>query len=252
VFRKRMLLIPAIISLMNSSQSYSQQVPSNLNPQIIGKTSILSADSKDQTLANHVAERLQLSGLLVDFKIEIKVIGSSAELEGIVGNKAQKDAALTVTRQTTGIVQVVDKLQILPEATANVVIQSSQVPMLPTPTPLPGNMPGNAGGMRQLPSQNQMIPEPIPVGQSGMSYSYDVNPPKMPPYAWPSYAPTNNFSRVAYPEAYPANAWPFIGPVHPFPKVPLGWRSVKLEWDDGHWWFSQCATKHNYWKLRYW
>jgi hypothetical protein len=73
----------------------------------------------------------------------------------------------------------------------------------------------------------------------------------MPPYAWPTYAPYNNYSRVAYPEAYPMNAWPFIGPIHPFPKVPLGWRSVKLEWDDGYWWFSRTATKHDWWRLRF-
>ena len=77
-------------------------------------------------------------------------------------------------------------------------------------------------------------------------------PPKMPPYAWPTYAPYNNYSRVAYPEAYPYNAWPFIGPPYPFPKVPLGWRSVKLEWDDGYWWYSRTASKYDWWKLRYW
>ena len=81
---------------------------------------------------------------------------------------------------------------------------------------------------------------------------YDLNPPRMPPYSWPTYAPYNNFSRVAYPEAYPYNAWPFIGPIYPFPKVPLGWRSVKLEWDDGHWWYSKLQCKHDWWRLRYW
>ena len=29
-------------------------------------------------------------------------------------------------------------------------------------------------------------------------------------------------------------------------------RSVKLEWDDGYWWFGQVGNKHNWWKLRYW
>ncbi len=252
VLGKRIFLIPALLGLMNSSTGYSQQIPSTLDPQVIGKSSIQSADVKDQNLANQIAKRLQESGLLHDFKIEIKVSGGNAELEGVVGTATQKDSALSVARQTSGLIQVVDKLQILPEPTANVIIQSAQIPM---PQPFPGS-PGNMQnpGMRPMPAPgaNQMIPEPLPVGQSGGSYSYDMNPPKMPPYAWPSYAPHNNYSRVGYPEAYPANAWPFIGPVYPFPKVPLGWRSVKLEWDDGHWWFSQTATKHNYWKLRYW
>jgi hypothetical protein len=80
----------------------------------------------------------------------------------------------------------------------------------------------------------------------------DLSPPKMPPYAWPTYAPYNNYSRVAYPTLYPYNAWPFIGPFYPFPKVPLGWRSVKLQWNDGHWWYSKTATGHDWWRVRYW
>jgi hypothetical protein len=94
--------------------------------------------------------------------------------------------------------------------------------------------------------------EPAPVFQAPAPSPYDLNPPKMPPYAWPTYAPYNNYSRVAYPLDYPYNAWPYIGPCYPFPKVPLGWRSVKLEWDDGYWWFSKTATKNNWWHLRYW
>ena len=73
----------------------------------------------------------------------------------------------------------------------------------------------------------------------------------MPPYAWPTYAPYNNYSRVGTPLAYPYNSFPFIGPVYPFPKVPLGWRSVRLEWDDGFWWFSKTASRWDWWKLRY-
>jgi hypothetical protein len=74
----------------------------------------------------------------------------------------------------------------------------------------------------------------------------------MPPYAWPTYAPYNNYSRVGYPTLYPQQSWPFIGPLYPFPKVPLGWRAVKLEWQDGHWWLSRYATPHDWWMLKYW
>jgi hypothetical protein len=59
-------------------------------------------------------------------------------------------------------------------------------------------------------------------------------------------------SRVAYPQAYPYNAFPFIGPFYPFPKVPLGWRSVKLDWDDGHWYIGRLSTPHDYWRVRFW
>jgi len=76
--------------------------------------------------------------------------------------------------------------------------------------------------------------------------------PTLPPYAWPTYAPYNNVSRVGYPTAYPYNAFPFIGPFYPFPKVPLGWRSVNLTWEDGHWWYGRTSTPHDYWRVRFW
>jgi hypothetical protein len=117
------------------------------------------------------------------------------------------------------------------------------------PEPLPsGNAPPAAapnGGAAAGPA------EPVPLFRAPVPSTYGLNPPQMPPYAWPTYAPYNNYSRVAVPTAYPYNAWPFIGPIYPYPKVPLGWRSVRLEWDDGYWWFSRVGTKYDWWRLRY-
>jgi hypothetical protein len=96
------------------------------------------------------------------------------------------------------------------------------------------------------------MPEPGAVFRAPIPAYAALTPPNMPPYAWPTYAPYNNYSRVAYPTAYPYHSWPYIGPVYPYPKVPLGWRSVKLQWDDGHWWFSRVAHPHDWWKLRFW
>ena len=36
---------------------------------------------------------------------------------------------------------------------------------------------------------------------------------------------------------------PSIGPFYPYPQVPLGWRKVALEWDDG-WWYLDFHDKH--------
>ena len=95
--------------------------------------------------------------------------------------------------------------------------------------------------------------DPLPVFAAPQPGPYDCLDPKMPPYAWPTYAPYNNYSRVAYPLAYPYRAWPFIGPPYPFPKVPLGWRSGTLYWQDGPWYFSSStvANKCDWWRLRY-
>ncbi len=66
--------------------------------------------------------------------------------------------------------------------------------------------------------------------------------PSMPGYAWPSYAAYPNYGAVTYPKQYSPTAWPYIGPFYPYPQVPLGWRKVTLEWDDG-WWMLDFKSK---------
>jgi hypothetical protein len=78
------------------------------------------------------------------------------------------------------------------------------------------------------------IPAYAPVPGNVAPAAYDQ--PSMPNCAWPSYAAYPNYAAVTYPKQYSASAWPFIGPFYPYPQVPLGWRKVSLEWDDG-WWF---------------
>lgn len=80
-------------------------------------------------------------------------------------------------------------------------------------SPMPMNVPAVSGGVR-------------PAG-------YDQ--PYMPNHAWPSYAAYPNYAAVTYPRQYSPTAWPYIGPFYPYPQVPLGWRKVTLEWDDGWW-----------------
>jgi hypothetical protein len=80
----------------------------------------------------------------------------------------------------------------------------------------------------------------VPAG-SGRGPGYDN--PQMPGYAWPSYASHPNYAAVSYPQQYSPTAWPYIGPFYPYPQVPLAWRKVSLEWDDG-WWFLDFSS-HN-------
>jgi hypothetical protein len=102
----------------------------------------------------------------------------------------------------------------------------------------PGEMgTGGGGGM-----------SPVPMGHvpaaTGASVAYDN--PQMPGYAWPSYAAYPNYAALTYPQQYSPSAWPYIGPFYPYPQVPLGWRKVTLEWDDGWWFldFSDCKDCH--------
>ncbi len=95
---------------------------------------------------------------------------------------------------------------------------------------------GYRGGMAPQPSG--YVPN---GGATGVSYDNA----HMPGYAWPSYAAYPNYSALTYPKQYSPAAWPYIGPFYPYPQVPLGWRKVTLEWDDG-WWmldFSHSKTQ---------
>lgn len=107
------------------------------------------------------------------------------------------------------------------------------LPAGPAPgAPVPGAaMPGGAvpGGP---------VPEYAPVAGAPAPAMYDQ--PYMPAYSWPSYAAYPNYAALTYPKQYSPTAWPYIGPFYPYPQVPLGWRKVTLEWDDG-WWFLDFA-----------
>jgi hypothetical protein len=102
----------------------------------------------------------------------------------------------------------------------------------------PGGMGG--GGMMGGPPAAMGY---VPGGQSG-AVNYDNA--QMPGYAWPSYASYPNYAAVSYPQQYSPSAWPYIGPFYPYPQVPLGWRKVCLEWDDGWWFldFSDTGANH--------
>ncbi|QDU95249.1 BON domain-containing protein [Lignipirellula cremea] len=96
---------------------------------------------------------------------------------------------------------------------------------------------GGPGGPAPF-GPNGQVPAPgmhyMPTGAGGgQSPQYDH--PQLPNYAWPSYAPHPNYGAVTVPKQYSPTAWPYIGPFYPYPQVPLGWRKVTLEWDDGWW-----------------
>ncbi len=77
--------------------------------------------------------------------------------------------------------------------------------------------------------------EPLAAGYADGGGAAGSGPANLPGYAWPSYAAAPNYGAVSYPRQHSASAWPYIGPFYPYPQVPLGWRKVTLEWDDGWW-----------------
>jgi hypothetical protein len=102
----------------------------------------------------------------------------------------------------------------------------------------------NAGAYEQGGYGDEGYGQPVPMhtgGGMGIAPArYDH--PSMPTHAWPSYAAYPNYAAVTYPKQYSPTAWPYIGPFYPYPQVPLGWRKVTMEWDDG-WWFLDFKNR---------
>jgi len=210
----------------------------------------------NQRTADAIAAHLRDSGQLRRYSIDIRFQNGVAILIGRVANDAQRQTAISLAGTVPGVETVREQL-LVENRTALMPAQALDPFQLPEQAPAPRPIPvpmcppsyGQApqAGMGAGPAHQE--PEPIfKAGQPDMM----MQPPLLPPYAWPTYAPFNNYSRVAYPTQYPYEAFPFIGPFYPFPKVPLGWRSVSLTWEDGYWWYGRNATGHDWWRIRYW
>ena len=190
----------------------------------------------NQQLADDVSLRIRASGVAAGAQVGLNTQDGLVEIYGAVRSQKQAELIVQLARTVPGVVKVETSFRL----TANNDIQPANS-VEPGPLSIP-----------TAPAFGQAMPqEPLPLSTPAMP-GYDMTGPKLPPYAWPSYAPYPNVSRVAYPQAYPYNAFPFIGPYYPFPKVPLGWRSVKLEWDDGHWYLGRLSTPHDYWRVKFW
>jgi hypothetical protein len=231
--------------------------PAGALPPVPAATKAAEPTNRDVAVAvSDALRQAGKAGQLRHYNIDVAVKDGTAELSGTVASPQQREEALRLVKGVAGVSHVVDKMTLLaPNPITQVQATAPTVPAVQPPpggaAPPPAVAPPPMREPLAAPPAG-VIPEPVPVFAAPMPSPYDLNPPLMPPYAWPTYAPYNNFSRVAYPLAYPYQSWPFIGPFYPFPKIPPGWRSVKLEWEDGHWWFSKVATKCDWWRLRFW
>ena len=198
----------------------------------------IATANANQKLADEVATHLRATGLASGADVSISVEDGTVTLLGTAKDAAQKDRIVREVRNVSGVIVVRDGIR------AEGIVQAQGGPAIPAPiAPMPLAPTG-------APAGNPIV-EPAPLGVPGQ-FSPDMAAPNLPPHAWPTYAPYNNVSRVAYPTAHPYNAFPFIGPYYPFPKVPLGWRKVTLEWEDGHWYLGRNSAPQDYWRVRFW
>jgi len=281
--------LAASLSVWGPSQGWAQQAansPTGQEPARLQLTPSTVAGAvnppANQRLADAVAETLNQSPVLKQFRVNISAQDGRVSLAGTVLTPAQHAEVLRLVQSVPGVVSVHNQLhvvapgdvvpaqalpiQALPALPAQQPPASGDLPkvigqpkgktpeVVPAPLqpgpmlPMPPFVPGTGP---VAPGQGGIL-EPMPLQGAPPGFPSATQPPPMPPNAWPTYAPYNNYSRVAYPNLYPYESFPFIGPIYPFPKVPLGWRSVNLTWEDGHWWLGRNATGHDWWRIRYW
>jgi hypothetical protein len=209
----------------------------------------------DRAAAQQIAQDLKASGQLRDYRVGVKCQDGVAWLMGTVTSAEQSRTAERLASQSPGVDRVINKLEIAKKPQPAVDVQQASVdsaeyeePTTPVSRPMPvrsasGNMPVPYARLGQGPVQQATFGAAsmggVPAGgyvPTGMGQAVTYDSAQMPGYAWPSYAAYPNYAAVTYPQQYSPTAWPYIGPFYPYPQVPLGWRKVTLEWDDG-WWF---------------
>ena len=193
----------------------------------------------NQEKAVQVGRALQAAGLS-GYDIEVMYQDGQALLRGTVATAEQRAAAARVASQVPAVYSVTNQLRIEGQPAPRYTTQTAYQPVPgqggpymaaaaeggPPPSPQgvnPAMPPGPPPGGAPMPATGPAPRAPI----------YDN--PNVPEYAWPAYAQYPNYAAVTYPSQYSASAWPYIGPFYPYPQVPLNWRKVSLEWEDGNW-----------------
>jgi osmotically-inducible protein OsmY len=231
-----------------------------------------STSSRDDSeIAQDVIGKLRTkkdAGELRNFGVDVQVNEGLVWISGRVASKDQQTLVLEVARRIRGVKQVVNDISVskgtpvkvastpIVDAAPATVQPVQPVPPAPVGTAVP-QAPApfaQAAPVSQVPlafapaqsvnyQQGMVANQPIPemVGAPGVARAR-FDHPSMPGYAWPSYAAHPNYGAVTYPRQYSPTAWPYIGPFYPYPQVPLGWRKVQLEWDDG-WWHLNFKSK---------
>lgn len=231
--------------------------------------------SNDSAIAKTIIGQLQSlkdAGELRGFNLDLEVNGGDVVLKGHVRDQQQHDKVIEIARRVEGVRQVVDGVRVsspIVAATPTVAVPTADAQVTPVqataearplqPTPAgPQSVSAQeayaqyaqayaryaqAYAQARQVNYNNTPATPMPMAAGGpMVAPARFDHPQLPGYSWPSYAAHPNYAAVTYPKQYSPAAWPYIGPFYPYPQVPLGWRKVTLQWDDG-WWFLDFKDK---------
>lgn len=258
----------------------SHVVPGVVQPASAVEPASASSPADDTAVVDAVVSalgRAKDAGRLKGFGVDVKNNSGMIQLTGRAASEAQRTEILRIVESVPGVNAIRESISVptqdlaqLPQAPALQPINSVPAQVASAPMNMQ-SMPMQQVGMQQIPMQQQamtapyrMQQQPMQAMQASMGYGGGMNAPMMgqpvpmapaapvgaprydspnlPNYAWPGYAAHPNYAAVTYPQQYSPSAWPYIGPFYPYPQVPLGWRKVSLEWDDG-WWFLDFTDR---------
>lgn len=211
-----------------------------------------AASRSNEQVAREVAGALGGAGLQ-GYDIEVRYKEGVAALLGEVGSAQEAAIAQQAAESVPGVNQVLNRLTI--NGQPAMAPQGQMAPQQMAPQQMMPQQMGPGGyGYPAIPTGYQApqgyppAPAPAMPGAPVATAGHLVhNAPSVPEYAWPTYAPYDNYAQVSYPAAYDASAWPYIGPFYPYPQVPAEWRSAQLEWDDGHWQLKFHSRTDRWW-----
>jgi hypothetical protein len=240
---------------------------------LTGSSTAVAQSPENEAMARQVAQVLKESGRLKSYRVGVKYQDGVAWLDGTVASEEQRQTAEALAYQADGVARVVNRLEVAASPPRNdteiaggdltmpvapsigndplaVQMASTSIDPLtaghlgPQPAPFAQGATESRIQPAAYPVQGSMGitggPVPIAYSTQGMVRQVSHDHATMPGYAWPSYAAYPNYAALTYPQQYSAAAWPYIGPFYPYPQVPLGWRKVTLEWDDGWWFLDFC------------
>ena len=217
-------------------------------------------------------------GELVGFGVDVRSNNGVLQLTGRASSSQQRDKMLKIAANVKGVAGVREAITI-PQATPPVAAVTPQLPEPPSlqevalapvavdpirrptrlatdrttaaPVAAPVQSPvmttpyrAEAAPAAAMPvsAATPMGGQPVPMAPYAAAGAPRYDSPNMPNYAWPGYAAYPNYAALTYPQQYSPSAWPYIGPFYPYPQVPMGWRKISLEWDDG-WWFLDFTDR---------
>ncbi|HID21220.1 MAG TPA: BON domain-containing protein [Planctomycetaceae bacterium] len=258
------LQVAGVETVKNELSLLSPKTPRAAQP---ASMQVASSDSP-QAVARKIAAALRQIDLR-GCDITVRYQNGTAILLGTVSSPLQAQQAAEVASRVPGVRVVENRLGAPgspPVAARQGFVPSEMRPQtrpvagIPVPLPiapvaLPSSPAGPSGpalptGTGQLvAADGQPTPAAPPAyGHPGSGASHVVyNMPRLPEYAWPAYAAYPNYAQLTYPKQYSASAWPYIGPFYPYPQIPLGWRQVQLEWDDGYWNLNFRPRTNKWW-----